>query len=557
MTKRRDFLKVLGYGCAYATVAGAAPAVAGAVVPKKRPNILFIMTDDHAAHAISAYGSRINKTPNIDRLANEGALCQNTFVTNSICTPSRACIMTGMYSCKNGVPVFNDLSPKIKTVGGTLREAGYYTSVLGKWHIGGTHTVRDSDWDRWAVYQGQGDYFNPFFWTKAEKCPRGFEDKLAKNGRLSFPGEYASENLTKVTQSVIDEALEQGKPFFVAMLHKAPHRNWLPSDKYRAKFRALTLDDIPMPETIFDTFEGRATPIKRTAMTLEHHMRVEMDLKLTEYFTNGGQFPGVDPQQYKSGESKNRWPKEIRDDAKLAAEERERRRRERIKLSYLRYMQDYLACVQSVDDSIGDMLDYLKAKGIDQDTIVVYTADQGFFLGDHGLYDKRFMMDESLKMPFLVRWAGTIPQQVNTDIITNVDFAAFFADAAQVAQPENWQGHSFLPCLLGKTPKDWQKSAYYRYYIEGGEHGTPAHYGVRTKRYKLIYYYKVDEWELFDLKQDPDELQNLYGKPNYAKVTRALKDELYRLKASIGDADQFYGCGEYSVTTQIPSEIFN
>ncbi len=555
MLNRRDFLKTMGGSVALATVANALPGFAQAT-KAQRPNILFIMTDDHAAHAISAYGSRINKTPNIDRMAQEGALCQNVFVTNSICTPSRACIMTGMYSCKNGVPVFNDLSTKIKTVGGTMREAGYYTSVLGKWHIGGTHTMRDQDWDRWAIYQGQGDYFNPYFWTKREKCPLGFDDKLAPNGRLSFPGEYASENLTKVTQSVIDEALEQGKPFFVAMLHKAPHRNWLPSDKYRAKFRAMTLDDIPMPDTIFDDFKGRASPIKRTAMTLEHHMRIEMDLKLTEYFTQGGLFPGVDPEQYKTGESKNRWPKEIRDDKALAADERERRRRERIKLSYLRYMQDYLACVQSVDDSIGDMLDYLKAKGIDENTIVVYTADQGFFLGDHGLYDKRFMMDESLKMPFLVRWPAKVKPQVNTDIITNVDFAAFFADAGGVAQPENWQGHSFLPCLTTGAPKDWQKSAYYRYYIEGGEHGTPAHYGVRTKRYKLVYYYKADEWELFDLVKDPDELINCYNEPTYARVKGALKNELYRLKASLGDADQFYSASEYSAQSKIPDEIF-
>ncbi len=557
MTSRRAFLKTLGGGCTLASVACATPVLASAVAPKKRPNVLFIMTDDHAAHAISAYGSRINKTPGIDQLADEGVLCQNVFVTNSICTPSRACILTGMYSCKNGVPVFNDISPKIKTVGGTMREGGYYTALLGKWHMGGMHTVRDSDWDRWAIYQGQGNYFDPFFFTKAEKCPVGVTGKLSGN-RLSFPGEYATDNLTRLTQGVIEEALEADKPFFVMMLHKAPHRNWLPSEKYREVFRAKTLEDIPCPETLFDTFEGRATPIKRTAMTLEHHMRIEMDLKLTEYFTQGGKFPGVDPEQYRTGESKNRWPKEIRDDKALSAEERERRRRERIKLSYLRYMQDYLACVQSVDDSVAEMLQFLREKGIDRDTMVVYTADQGFFLGDHGLYDKRFMMDETLKMPFLVRYPAKIPAGTeNTDIITNVDFAALFAGAAGIEAPENWQGRNSLPCLQGQTPADWPKSAYYRYYIQGGEHGTPAHYGVRTKRYKLIYYYKVDEWELFDLKQDPDELKNLYGAPGYAKVTAALKDELYRLKASIGDADQFYGSGEYSTAASIPSEIFN
>lgn len=555
MTKRRDFLKATGCGLAVAAAGGALPAFAQGT-DSKRPNILFIMTDDHAAHAISAYGSRINKTPGLDRLAKEGMLFQDVFVTNSICTPSRACILTGMYSCKNGVPVFNAISPKIKTVGGTLREAGYYTALLGKWHMGGPETVRDSDWDRWAIYQNQGQYFDPFFFTKAEKCPLGFEDKFAK-GRLTFKGEYASSNLTKVTKSVIDEALDQSKPFFVAMLHKAPHRNWLPEAKYRTQFRALTLDDIPIPDTLFDDFKGRASPIQKTAMTLEHHMRIELDLKLTEYFTEGGTFPGVDPEQYKTGESKNRWPKELRDGEGLTPEERERRRRERIKLSYLRYMQDYLACVQSVDDSVGEMLDYLKAKGIDRDTIVIYTADQGFFLGDHGLYDKRFMMEETLKMPFLLRWPAAVrPGTVNTDIITNVDFASFFADAAGAPRPENWQGRSFLPNITTGTPKDWRRSFYYRYYIQGGEHNTPAHYGVRTTRYKLIRYYKVDEWELFDLQKDPEEVHNLYGQPAYAKVTEALKNELFRLKAAVGDADQFYDSGEYAPAAPIKADIF-
>ena len=211
MTNRRDFLKAAGCGLALTAAAGAAPlALAQAATGKKRPNILFIMTDDHAAHAIGAYGSRINKTPGIDRLAKEGALFQDVFVTNSICTPSRACIMTGMYSCKNGVPVFNDISPKIKTVGGTLRDSGYYTALLGKWHMGGPQTVRDTDWDRWAIYQNQGQYFDPYFFTKPEKCPPNAKDHFA-NGRITFPGEYATDNLTRVTQGVIDEALAQGK----------------------------------------------------------------------------------------------------------------------------------------------------------------------------------------------------------------------------------------------------------------------------------------------------------------------------------------------------------
>ncbi len=558
---RRSFLKSIGCSLSVAMAGGVMPSVF-AEAAKRKTNILFVMSDDHAAHAISAYGSKLAKTPNLDRLANEGVLFDHVFVTNSICTPSRACILSGMYSCQNGVPVFNDISPKLKTVGGYMRDAGYFTAVLGKWHMGGLHSVRESDWDRAAIYQGQGNYYNPFFFSKT-----GTRSFKPVNNRLDFPGEYASSNLTKVTQDVIDEALDAGKPFFVMMLHKAPHRNWIPEEKYRKIFRQKTLDGIPMPETLFDDYKGRATPIKRTAMTLEHHMRLDSphingggtDLKLSEYFCHGGTFPGVDPEQYKpmgKGRSLGRWPEEIRDNAGLAAPERERRRRERIKLSYLRYMQDYLACCQSVDDSVGEMLDYLDKKGVGDNTMVIYTADQGFFLGDHGLYDKRFMMDESLKMPFLLRCPAMVKAgQVNRDIITNVDFASLFVDVAGAEKPAGFQGRSFLQNITTGTPTDWPKSCYYRYYIEGGEHGTPAHYGVRTARYKLIRYYKVDEWELFDLQKDPDECHNCYGDAKYAPVVAALKAELFRLKHSLGDSDQFYNAHEYSPNPRIDTPL--
>ena len=550
---RRSFLMSAGCGLGLAAATAAMPSL-GRAAPaplKRRPNILFIMSDDHAAHAISAYGSRIAKTPNMDRLAKEGAIFDHMLVTNSICTPSRACIVSGMYSCNNGVPVFNHISPKIKTVGGYMRDAGYFTAMIGKWHLGNPNTMRNADWDRWAIYQGQGQYFDPFFFTKA-----GTRSFKPANGRISFPGEYASSNITKVTQDVIDEALDAGKPFFVMMHHKAPHRNWLPEEKYKKIFRAKALEDFPMPSTLFDDYKGRATPIKRTAMTLEHHMRIELDLKLTEYFTEGGKFPGVDGSQYNNGKRRNQWPVEITDSAELAPAERERRRRERIKLSYLRYMQDYLACCQSVDDSVGDMLDYLKKKGVDDNTIVIYTADQGFFLGDHGLYDKRFMMEETLKMPFLLRWPAAVkPGTVNSDLVTNVDIPAFFLDAAGAAKPADFQGRSFLPNITTGTPDDWRKSAYYRYYIEGGEHNTPAHYGVRTKRYKLICYYKVGEWELFDLEKDPDELVNVYNNKAYADIRRALTNELYRVKSEVGDHDQYYNADEYNATPRIRTDI--
>ena len=563
---RRAFLRSLGWGVAGAASAAVLPTWAQGQSAGQKPNILFIMTDDHAAHAISAYGSRINRTPNIDRIAREGALFDHVCVTNSICTPSRACILTGLYSAVSGVWGFSvDYTsfPTLKTIGGVLKDQGYYTALLGKVHMGGgagcVRAIRDADWTRWMIYDNQGDYRNPFFYSREGYYPAVLADKVSgsnstHNSRtLSFPGEYATENMTQVTKAAVDEALAEGKPFFVMMLHKAPHRNWIPNARYKAEFRKLTLEDIPPPDTLFDDFAGRASPIRNTAMTLETHMRLDSrsvdggdtDLKLSDYFCNGGQFPGVDPAQYQpfgSGRSFGQWPEEIRDDAALPEAERERRRRERIRLSYLRYMQEYLACVQSVDDSVGEMLDYLKEKGIDGNTLVIYTSDQGFFLGDHGLYDKRFMMEESLKMPFLMRWPGHIaPGTVNRDIITNVDFTPTLADAAgvpQTAWPQGWTGRSFLPNVTSGTPEDWPQAMYYRYFIEGGEHQTPAHYGIRTQTRKLVKYYRKDEanrWELFDLEKDPEELHNVYADPAYAGEIEALKTQLEELKARAND----------------------
>lgn len=495
----------------------------------RRLNILYIMTDDHAAHAIGAYGSRINKTPHMDEMARSGMILSNCFCTNPICTPSRGGILTGEYSHRNGVPVFNNISRDKKTVGGYMRDAGYYTAFVGKWHLGGPKTVRDEDWDRWMVYANQGVYFNPWFWEK----------KDGKIVRTDYPGEYATENITRITKDVIDGARATGKPFFVMMHHKAPHRNWLPSDKYRAKFRAMTLKDIPIPATLFDDWKGRASPIKTTAMTVLRHMRLKEDLKLAEYFAGGGQFE-FEGRRYEGrknaqGQYVDRWPEgmENNDRAKAA-------------LSYLRYMQDYLACVQSVDDSVGEMRAYLKEKGILDDTLVIYTSDQGFFLGDHGLYDKRFMMEEVIKMPMIVSCPQIIkPGSVNGDMVTNIDFAPTFLDIANAPKPAQMQGESFLPNLEGKTPSNWRKDCYFRYYVEGGEHATSAWYGIRTETDKLMYYYKRDEWEYFDLARDPEELSNEYANPRYAERVAALKKRLYELKASLGDTDQYKDAKEY------------
>ena len=493
----------------------------------RRLNILYIMTDDHAAHAIGAYGSRINRTPHIDRLAREGMVLKNCFCTNPICTPSRAGILTGEYSHRNGVPVFNDISRDKKTVGGYMRDAGYYSAFVGKWHLGGPETVRDEDWDRWMIYANQGVYFDPWFWEK----------KGGKVVKTVYRGEYATENITRVTEGVIDGALASGKPFFVMMHHKAPHRNWLPSDRYRAAFRRLTLRDIPPPDTLFDKWEGRASAIRTTAMTLLGHMRLKEDLKLAEYFSQGGEFE-FEGRRYEgarnaAGEFVDAWPEGMDDRAKTA-------------LSYLRYMQDYLACVQSVDDSVGDMYDYLAKRGVLDSTVVIYTSDQGFFLGDHGLYDKRFIMDEVSRMPFIARCPALIaPGGENSDIVTNIDFAPTFLDIAEEARPGRMQGESFLGSLRGKAPAASREDCYLRYYVEGGEHATAAWYGIRTKTDALVCYYKRGEWEYFDTVKDPGEIRNEYANPACQKRIAFLKRRLSELRERLGDDDRYSDAKEY------------
>ena len=525
-TTRRQFLTAAGAAAMFSGCQGA-NFLKGAKA--RRLNILYIMTDDHAAHAISAYGSKINKTPHMDALAKQGVILSNCFCTNPICTPSRGGILTGEYSHMNGVPVFNNISPTKKTIGGYMRDAGYFTSFVGKWHLGGANTMRDADWDKWLIYGGQGVYFDPWFWEK----------KDGKVVKTEFKGEYATENITRVCQQILDKPIAAKQPFFMMMHHKAPHRNWLPSKKYEKKFRQLTLKDIPIPATLFDDWKGRASPIRTTAMTLLHHMRPGLDLKLAEYFSQGGKFE-FEGKRYEgkrdaSGKFVDQWPDGMSDRAKTA-------------LSYLRYMQDYLACVQSVDDSVGDMMAYLKRKGVFDSTLIIYTSDQGFFLGDHGLYDKRFIMEEVIKMPFLACCPKLIPAgSVNDDIVTNIDFAPTFLDLAQAEKPKVMQGESFLKNLEGSTPWSWKKDCYFRYYVEGGEHATSAWYGIRTRKDKLVYYYKRGEWEYFDLKRDPEELVNEYPNPKYKARIVALTKRLYELKAELGDTDQFENAKEYSL----------
>ena len=444
----------------------------------KRPNILYIMADDHAAHAISAYGSTINQTPQLDRLAAQGMRFDRMFAVNSICTPSRATVLTGKYSHINGVPVFNRFDGSQPTVAKYLQAAGYHTGIIGKWHLESDPT----GFDKWTILPGQGDYFNPTF--------------LEASGKRMIKG-----YITDITTDLSIDFLKnrpQDKPFFLMCHQKAPHRNWQPDAKHKAMFAGKV---IPEPPTLRDNGVGRSDAIR------------ECKQKVLENLS--------------PNDTKGAPPAGMSDD-------------ELLKWKYQRYMQDYLACVQSVDDNVGRLLDYLDEAGLAENTLVIYTSDQGFFLGDHGLYDKRFMYEESIRVPFLVRWPEVIkPGEVQSAMGINVDFAPTFMDAAGLQLPADMQGRSLIPLFKGKVPSDWRGSWYYRYYHDPGDHNTRAHYGVRTTTHKLIYFWKKNQWEMYNLIADPSELHNLYSDPEQAETVVKLKAELYRLKKELKDDDQF------------------
>jgi arylsulfatase A-like enzyme len=450
------------------------------------PNIVFIMTDDHAAHAISAYGSKLIRTPNIDRLAKEGMRFENCFVTNSICTPSRAAIITGKYSHLNGVPVFNHLDTSQPMLSKYLQQAGYYTGVVGKWHLGGQNPYLPDDgkpagFDYWNILPGQGAYFDPLMIEMGE--------------RKKLKG-YVTDLITDISIDFIKKR-PQDKPFFLMYHHKAPHRNWQPDEKHRKEFENY---DPPIPATFDDDYKGKSDASRDATMHIDKDLN-ETDLK------------GKPPAGL-SGSELKRW-------------------------KFRRYMQDYLACVAAVDENIGRFLDYLDQSGLAANTIVIYTSDQGFFLGEHNFFDKRFMYEESLRMPFLVRWPAQIkPGSVTRSMILNVDFAPTMLDAAGAKVPSDMQGRSFLSLLRGQLPKGWRTSMYYRYY-HPGHHNVAAHYGVRTERFKLIYFNKLNQWELYDLQKDPVEIHNLYGDPGSSRIVMKLKAEMYRLKKELRDNDQF------------------
>jgi arylsulfatase A-like enzyme len=464
-----------------------------------RPNILFIFTDDHATQAISAYGGMladIAPTPNLDRLAEEGMLFRKAYVTNSICGPARAVIQTGKYSHLNGFRRNGDrFDGSQPTAPKYLQKGGYQTAIVGKWHLASTPT----GYDHFEVLKGQGAYYNPM---------------LITNGKNVNHVGYTTDIITEQSLDWLENKRDPDKPFLLMVQHKAPHGRWEPAIRHLELF-----DDIEMPEpsTLFDDYSGREKPIsEHKARMLEDMNDHRLMIKYSSKHT---------PEQLEPFDAYFR----PRNEAMLAANLDDH---ERTKWNYQRYIKNYLRCVKAVDESIGELLGYLDENGLAENTIVIYSSDQGFYLGEHGLFDKRWMYEESLRTPLIVRWPDVVkPGTVNdTDIVSNLDFAETFLDVAGLKIPKDMQGHSLVPVLQGKTPSDWRKYHYYHYYENGG-HGVPIHFGVTDGRFKLIRYPldQHDTWEFFDLKTDPMEMKSIYGQQN-PEVQQRLARELQRLR---------------------------
>lgn len=471
-----------------------------------RPNILFIFSDDHAQHAISAYGSKVNKTPHLDRLAVEGARFTNSFVTNSICTPSRATLLTGQYSHLNGVPVFNRFDGTRDNVAKHLQAGGYHTGMIGKWHLGSDPT----GFDRWIVLPGQGAYWDPQF--------------LVPGHKLNIEG-----HCTEITGDLGIEFLKtrpSEKPFFLMLHQKAPHRAWEPDERNKALFKDRK---IPEPETLWDDYATRPAALPENEQTVARDL-TRRDLKL-------------EPPADVKGPARNQWLNEKPTEVVVDGETLTGRKLTEWK--YQRYMQDYLACVQGLDDSVGKVLDYLDASGLAKNTYVIYTADNGWYLGDLGMYDKRFMYEPGLRTPLLVRGPGVEKGLTPDQFVANIDLAPTFLALAGLEIPSFMQGRSLTPLLRGEKPADWRNSIYYRYYHDPGHHNTRAHYGVRTATHKLIHYWKKDAYELFDLTRDPTEQKNLLFEDGASKSFEVaakfaeLKAELARLQKEFRDDGQY------------------
>jgi arylsulfatase A-like enzyme len=484
---------------------GGFPPVARAQDPaaiRKRPNILFIFSDDHAYQAIGAYNDprRLIETPHIDRLAREGMRFDRCVVPNSICGPSRASVLTGKYSHRNGF--YNNTNSRFDggqaTFPKLLHAAGYQTAIVGKWHL----VTDPTGFDEWHILPGQGVYYNP---------------PMIHNGQKVQHQGYTTDLITDLSLEWLRNR-DKSKPFLLMCQHKAPHREWLPA------LRHLGHDgdrSYPEPPTLFDDYSGRAKAEHDQDMTIARTMN-DVDLKLT-------------PPKILTPDQRKAWDAyyEPRNAAFRAASPQGK---DLVRWKYQRYLHDYLGCIKAVDESVGRLLKFLDDEGLAENTIVVYSADQGFYLGEHGWFDKRWIFEESLRAPLLARWPGVAKAgSTSKGLVSNIDFAETFLEAAGVPVPSEMQGRSLVPLLKGQTPEDWRSAFYYQYYEYPVPHHVRPHYGVVTDRYKLVHFDRpdLDTWELFDLETDPHELRNVYYEPAYRAVLDDMKDKLERLRSEL------------------------
>ncbi len=507
----------------------------------KNPNIVFIFSDDHAYQAIGAYGDRLaklNPTPNIDRLAKEGMVFDRFFVGNSICAPSRATLLTGKHSHlhgkkdnRGGFDHNQQTFPKL------LQKAGYQTAIVGKTHLDG----QIQGFDYWETLPGQGHYYQPAF-----DSPKGTKIETG----------YVTDIINIKSLNWLKNQRNPDKPFMLMVHQKAPHRTWLPAVRHLSKYDDV---EIPEPENLFDDYSTRTRAAHEQDMSISETMRLKEDLKVLEKperekrlkeFEESGELPeGAHNEYYRmTKEQRKVWdsaydPKNEKFIEKFGVTSLALKGtpfkgglscKELTKWKYQRYMKDYLRCIFAVDEGVGEIMDYLDKNGLTDNTVVIYSSDQGFYLGEHGWFDKRFMYKESFRAPLIVRWPGvTKPGSVDSNLTQNIDFAETFLDIAGAPIPGDMQGKSLVPLLKSETPENWRDSLYYHYYMEK-VHGVSPHYGVRTHRFKLIYFYKNNEWEFYDLEKDPNEMNNVYSNPDFSEKIGELKKELRRLREYFG-----------------------
>ena len=491
----------------------------------QKPNIVFIFSDDHAPHAIGAYNGwlkSVNPTPRIDELAKQGMLFEKSFCTNSICGPSRAVIMTGKHSHKNGfMNNGNTFNWNQQTFPKILRKAGYTTALYGKSHLKGN----PKGFDDWKVLPGQGDYYNP--------------DLITPKGRVRIDG-HCTDVVTDLAVEWLKAGRDKTKPFMLMVQHKAPHRNWMPALRHLPPYGDV---NIPEPATLFDKWEDNGPPARHQELEIDRHMDINYDL----FLDLTADYEGTPSQKRQDRSAWRNMKKMTKDQLSSwrafygprdkAFHEAKLSGKELVRWKFQRYAKNYLRCVRGVDDSVGKIQDTLKDLNLDDNTVVIYSSDQGFYIGDHGWYDKRWMYEESLMMPLIVKWPGvTKPDSRSDQMVQNLDYAQTFLEMAGAEIPANMQGRSLVPILKNGKADNWRKSIYYHYYEYPSVHMVPRHYGIRTERYKLIHFYQFgNEWEMYDLEEDPDELTNIYGRADKKSLQIDLEQQLKAIRKFYDD----------------------